>query len=140
MDKSTSVYVKRKAVMGWSKSTVFWGAILSTAGLCTWTGPARASCDLNSRAEVIGQMPDLIFLTGQSSTVQSLDFWYTGVVGGDKNCKINIHSNIPGVGLNRSTLPLQFGDVQLNMVIGNEIGASVDVGSCSISATPSTWG
>jgi hypothetical protein len=81
MDKSTSMYVKRKAVMGWSKPPLFLGAILFTVGLCSWAGAARANCNAVT-AELIGQMPDLIFLTGQSSTVESLDVLYTAVMGG----------------------------------------------------------
>jgi len=132
MDKSTPVYVERRGIMSWRKSTLFWGAILAAIGFCTWAGPARASCIGWATAEVIGQMPDLIFLTGQSSTVQSLDIQYTGVVGGF-NCGIYIHSNIPGVGLSVNTQPLRFGDVTLDNVQGGdtEIGGSVNVGILS---------
>ena len=112
---------------------LFLVATFSNIGLCTWAGAARANCNDGSAA-VIGQLPDLIFLTGQSSTVQSLDVQYTGVPGGP-NCRINIHSDIPGVGLgvnSRSDSPpikhgaLHFGDVHTdNILHGNEIGASV---------------
>jgi hypothetical protein len=132
MKNSISAHSQRGDAIGRTKLTGFWVAILSILGLCTWAGAARANCNDGSAA-VIGQLPDLIFLTGQSSTVQSLDVQYTGVPGG-QNCRIDIHSDIPGVGLgvnSDSNSPpikhgdLHFGDVTTDEISNHEIGASV---------------